>query len=159
MSTFGSANAVDKVGFFKGSNDLLQVFHRNILALGHIANLDRPLTVIASQVHQQSGSVSAFSGKFHCSRKAPFNSYFYVLYYFNIEYTCNTSLSRKNIGKNIGAKGTTTISCKRPWTSLNISITQHSQHVSDSVTELTKQAMQPLHRIDGFDSAGGWMTK
>ena len=38
--------------------------------------------------------------------------------------------------------------------SLNISITQHGQHLSDSVNELTKQAMQLQYRINGIDFSG-----
>ena len=37
---------------------------------------------------------------------------------------------------------------------LNVSLTQHRRHLFCYVIELTKQAMQPLNRNDGFDSAG-----
>jgi hypothetical protein len=48
MSALGPANTVAESSPFKGANELLKVFHRNVLPLGNFANLDWRLVTMAS---------------------------------------------------------------------------------------------------------------
>ena len=65
MSAFGPANALYKSGNFQFSQELFQVFDRNFLAGGNLADLDRTLVLFDCKFDKDAGAVPGFCGKFH----------------------------------------------------------------------------------------------
>jgi hypothetical protein len=50
MSPLGTAHAGYQIRLLQGSDKLLKVFNRNILAFGYLADLDRALVLMAGQI-------------------------------------------------------------------------------------------------------------
>ena len=47
MPTFGTADTVDQTGLLQGTNELFEIFYRDVLAFGDFADLDWSLVIVA----------------------------------------------------------------------------------------------------------------